>query len=435
MGTFTALGAILLLPVCLLLLPSILALVRPPRVLPKPPNEAPGQWLWRSLARLGTRHPLPVFAVWAVATVVAVFGSLRIQVCTNALEFLPEEHPLRVSEREIQSHLGASTVLNLVVSTGVEDGAIQPETLNRLAKLEAYAKSLPETDDTYSILDLLEPIKEAFDEGEEGRPRLDVGGRVLPATLQETAEYMFLYPYPGDFERVLSEDRSTLRLLLRLNKRDSSNLGRIQGLIERQAAEIGFPPETFHATSTLLLIGHSFDRISTSMIRSIILSFGFIFLAIIILTRSLRTGAIAMIPNALPTVFLLGFMGWLGYKLDLTNCTVAAITIGIAVDDTIHFLAKFRRQRGIGRASEPALRRTLQRAGPAILFSTGVLALSVSIFRFSDLKVIIYFGHIAAFGFVVCLLADLTLLPALLFQFGPQRWKGEGTKLPLDRRG
>jgi len=155
-----------------------------------------------------------------------------------------------------------------------------------------------------------------------------------------------------------------------------------------------------------------------SLFRSQILTLGAVFLAImlmfLILFRSLRLALIAVIPNIVAGIFVLGLMGWLSIPLDMMTITIAAITIGISVDDTIHYVCRFRKEFEIDRQYWPAIHRCHATIGRAMYYTSVVIMLGFSILALSNFVPTIYFGLLTGCAMIVALLADLTLLPVLL---------------------
>jgi hypothetical protein len=254
--------------------------------------------------------------------------------------------------------------------------------------------------------------------------------KLRPLTPRERQTLRTIYNASDDVRRHLDQDRSTLRLLLRITALDSGELKRISHAIENEATRLGFPAGSVRATGTLLLIGRSFDEIVSGVLLSLLIGFAFIFPGLVLFTRSARLAALAMIPNVVPLALVFGLMGWLGYKLDFANCTIAAIMLGIAVDDTIIFLSTFRRERDQGQPVERALEKALQERGPTMLISTLVLTLSFSILNFAPFLPTIHFGQLLTFAFTSALLAELTLHPALLASLSSR--ESRGGKVPPD---
>jgi len=413
LGVFTAVGVAILLPICTVVLPAILVLLGHPSRLPPRADHARSKRVWHSLAALAIKRPNLIFAAWTAATVIAIVGALDLQISSNALDFLRPDHDVRVAERTLEETLGGTEIINFFVDTGEEDGGLQPDVLRRLDALDRFARAQPSVDRTISALDTFDQVKRAFDDTAGS----STSTRALPATFEEASQYMLIYGYPEDFDRVLSDDHSTLRLALRTRSRGSQNANVLAAELEAEAERLGFTDGTYRAMSSNLLYYNAFDTIATSMVKSLAVSFAFVFLAMLVQLRSLRLSLLTMVPNVLPPLFLLGFMGLAQYKLDFANCSFAAIILGIAVDDTVHFLARFREERERADVAEIGLSRAMERAGPAMVFSTGVLAASLLTFGAAESLAIVNLGQLAAFGFLVCLVADLTLLPALLHKF------------------
>jgi predicted RND superfamily exporter protein len=401
LGVYTALATLVMFPACALMLPAVLRLLPPPRPRARPVTAAPGGTLWGVCARLAHRRPLLIVGVWVAAAALGAWGAGAIEVSSNTLELLPPGHSLAVAERVIQRSLAGTSVLNAFVDTKRAGGALDADVLAKLDRFQRAASALAEVDASISLLDHLERLKAAFGPAE---PR----------------ELVFIHTAPEDLERYLDEERATLRVLFRLNQRRSTDLARVARALEAEAEKAGFARGELRVASTSLLFGHSFDAIASQMLFSIVTSAGLIVPTLLLLTRSLRVTLIAVAPNTLPSLLVVGFMGVFGYKLDFVNSTIASLTLGIAVDDTIHFLAKFLGLRDAGADVAEALERALREAGPAMLLGAGVLSGSLLLLCFSDFLPIRNLGQLAAFGFGACALADLTLHPALLVLFAPR---------------
>jgi len=167
-------------------------------------------------------------------------------------------------------------------------------------------------------------------------------------------------------------------------------------------------------TGLMMLLGKIFD----SMIRSMMRSYAFALIVItplmMLLLGSLRRGLVSMIPNLMPVLAVLGIMGWLGVPLDSTTMMVGAMVIGIAVDDTIHFMHKFHRYYEETGDLEAAVAETMRTTGSAMLFTSLVLVVGFSVFGLSELTNVRIFGLLSAFAAAVAFLADLLVAPALL---------------------
>lgn len=168
------------------------------------------------------------------------------------------------------------------------------------------------------------------------------------------------------------------------------------------------------------ITGSTFTLTSTvaGLIDDTLVSFGaalaVITLFMIVLLRDFRLGLVAMVPNLLPIAIILGFMGFAGIPIDMGNLMLASIGIGIAVDDTIHFLHHFRVGRALGLGTDAAIAAAVQHAGRAMVGTTLVLTLGFSVFLTGSLSHLRRFGGLIALTAVCALAVDLVLAPALL---------------------
>jgi predicted RND superfamily exporter protein len=163
------------------------------------------------------------------------------------------------------------------------------------------------------------------------------------------------------------------------------------------------------------------QHLVNNLIYSFILAFIIIFISMMLLFRSFRLAALSILPNILPLLVVGGFMGFVGIKLRPTTAMTFAIAFGIAVDDTIHILARFRQEfkRNQGHY-RPALRETLLTTGKAVISTTGVLFLGFSVFMLSRFVPQFHFGTLASLILLIALLASITLLPVLITLVRPK---------------
>ena len=168
------------------------------------------------------------------------------------------------------------------------------------------------------------------------------------------------------------------------------------------------------ATGIMSLFGRIIHAAMYSAAQSYGIALVVITLLMILLIGNLKLGFISMIPNLGPIFVVLGIMGWFGIRLDMFTMLIASIAIGIAVDDTIHFMYNFRRYYEQFGDVREAVRRTLQTAGRAMLTTSIVLALGFFIFVFSSMNNLFNFGILTGSAIVLALAADLLLAPALM---------------------
>jgi len=285
--------------------------------------------------------------------------------------------------------------------------------IGEVARIHDYLDGLPETGKVISLMTTARLLQQLDPSLLQDDYLLSIVYQRLP----EDVKADLIAPY-------LSADGNQLRFAIRVFESDPSL--RRQQLLDairaKLSGDLGLMPEQVQLTGMLVL----YNNMLQSLFRSQILTLGAVFLAImlmfVILFRSLWVAVIAVIPNVASGVFVLGLMGWLAIPLDLMTITIAAITIGIAVDDTIHYVCRFRKEFETDRDYWPAVHRCHGTIGRAMYYTSVTIMMGFSILALSNFVPTIYFGLLTGCAMIVALLANLTLLPALLVvcrAFGP----------------
>lgn len=200
----------------------------------------------------------------------------------------------------------------------------------------------------------------------------------------------------------------------------TEDLNRAQLLedIRAQMEEMGVPESDYQLTNMFVLYQDILQRLFSSQILTLGLVYAALFIVFLLIFRSPRLALIALVPNLLPTLAVLGIMGWLNIPLDLMTITIAAIAMGIAVDDTIHYMHRFQEERA-EHGYEEAVQRTHSSVGLAILYTSLLIMAGFSMLAFSDFVPSILFGLLTSMAMALAFLVDLCLLPILL-RWGPK---------------
>lgn len=184
--------------------------------------------------------------------------------------------------------------------------------------------------------------------------------------------------------------------------------------VETKAKEIFGIDVQITSTGIMALFGRIIYAAIHSATISYLIAFGVISVMMIFLIGSVRLGLLCMIPNLAPIAATLGLMGWLGLPMDMFTMLIGSIAIGIAVDDTVHFVYNYRRYFSEFGNNEDAVRHTLQTAGRAMFTTTVVLSLGFFIFMFASMSNLFYFGLLTGVALILALAADFLLAPALM---------------------
>ncbi len=279
-----------------------------------------------------------------------------------------------------------------------------------ISNVHDYLDSLPETGKVLSIDTAIEMLRQVEEEIVSDNFELSVLHRKLPDSIKE----ILVRPY-------LSEDGNQVRFAIRVFESDPSlqREALMQNIRNQLTGDLGYEASQVHLSGMLVL----YNNMLQSLFRSQILTVGVVFLAILlmfaILFRNMKMASIAIVPNVFAALLVLGLMGWLRIPLDLMTITVAAISIGIAVDDTIHYVHRFTREFDKDQDYWAAVRRSHASIGRAMYYTTVTVTLGFSILMLSNFVPTMYFGLLTGFAMLIALLADLTLLPLLIVRFKP----------------
>ena len=297
-----------------------------------------------------------------------------------------------------------------------EDAADEPSywfngyRLTQIETIHDYLESLPEVGKVLSLATGMKVINQLND----GRMPEDYELTLLRKYVPEDVKEALINPY-------LSPDGDQTRLTMRLI--ESAPTLKRKELIERiqtyLVEEMGFAERTVHPTGMALLYSHLLH----SLYRSQILTMGVVFVSIllmfIVLFRRISLSVVAILPNLLAACAVLGLMGWWGIPLDIMTITIAAITVGIAVDHAIHYIHRFQ----VEFVRQQTYRETILAChgsiGRAIYYTALTITVGFSILAFSDFIPTIYFGLLTGFAMMVALMSNLTLLAALLMVVKP----------------
>ena len=389
-------------------------------------------------AVLTERHGNAVLAVSLVLTVLCAIGVGRLTVENSFIDYFKASTEIHQGMITIDNHLGGTTPLDVIITDEpapdgsafedpfasdcdpfVEDCGADEEyrdtwytyqKMSRLRQVHDYLDSLPETGKVLSIvttLDLLAQIN-------AGKQLDALQLAFVPAAVPDDLQDTLLTPY-------IAEDHDQARFSIRLLE-TSPDLRR-QELLERirehLTDELEFEDDQVLFTGMTVMYNNMLQSLFDSQIKTL----GAVFLAItamfLLLFRSFKLALIGIAPNLLAAGSVLGLMGWLGIPLDMMTITVAAITVGIAVDDTIHYIHRFKVEIAKDRNYLATMHRCHSSIGRAMSYTSITIIAGFSILVLSNFIPTIYFGLFTGFAMLMALLGALTLLPRLILVFKP----------------
>lgn len=405
-GSFGAVGVLATTALTLTLLPAVLTLDG------RPLRRARGLELLAGtlaprLARSASERSMATIATWAVAAAVASFGILLVHVDTDATRWFETGTRTRDDYENIRSALAGISPINVIIETQSEDDSIlEADTLRAISELSEALEQLPEVGKTVSIADPLIQIHEGFS--------ATLPQHVPTGALAE--QYLLLLESVDQIDDLVSADRTAANILVRVDNNGSAQILDVAAFAESWWLANG-PAET-DATSTGVMF--EFARAQDSIAWGQILGLSVALVAIaVILVATFREAGLAFstfLPNAVPLLFIYGAMGTLDIPLDAGTVLVGSLALGIAVDDTIHVTFAFIKREGVTERQN-RLAAALAHALPAITYTTLVVGAAFLILALSDFTFVRNLGVLMASVMTICLIADISLLPALLHRF------------------
>jgi len=282
--------------------------------------------------------------------------------------------------------------------------------LSNVARVHDYLESLPETGKVLSMATTIDTLQTINDDEKVSTFWLSILYKKLPESVKSTL-----------FDPYMSADGNQVRFSIRVFE-SNRNLRR-GALIDRirthLTGELGYAPERVHLTGMLVLYNNVLQSLYESQILTLGFVFGVILVMFLLLYRSLLVALIALVPNFLAAGAVLGLMGLLGIPLDIMTITIAAIVIGIGVDDTIHYLHRFKIEYEVDRNYHSAVQRSHGSIGRAMYYTSIIISVGFSILVLSNFLPTIYFGILTGFAMLFAMIANLTILPLLLIWFKP----------------
>jgi hypothetical protein len=430
-GWMMSAGILLSLMLTFLLFPAGTMIVR------KEPVAVPPKRLrfsvTRAVAEFTAVRGKIIMGVTIVFLCFGVMGISRLEVENSFISYFKENTEIYQGLERIDRKLGGTTPLDVVIEFGAyeeipensfsgdsdeyedseEDSAkywFTDDIISVAENVHDYIESLPEIGKVLSLGSLLKTARSL----NNGKSLDSLEMSVLYSKMSEELKQIVLYPY-------VSTEYNEIRFAVRI--KDSLTTLKRDRLLKKIQTDLAKQPGMENSRVRLAGTMVLYNNMLNSLFRSQILTLGIVVLALLfmfyILFRSVRIALIAILPNLFSACVVLGIMGWLGIPLDMMTITIAAISIGIAVDDTIHYIHRFREEIAKDADYQKAMFRSHGSIGRAMYYTSITVIIGFSILILSNFYPTIYFGLFTGLAMLLALIAALTLLPLLLIFFKP----------------
>jgi len=410
-GIVAPVGVMIALILSLVLLPALIA-VTPMRA--KPVRDSIVRRIPAACGDIGTRYPGVVASVWALIFGISILGVIELRFSNHAMSWFQPDEPIRIASEIVDSKLGGANSIEMVIDSGRENGLYEPDLLRRIESVQRYAEAQQVGEfevgkTTVSIVEVTKEIHMALN-----------GNRtesyVIPDDRGLIAQELLLFENSGtdDLEDVVDSQFRQTRVSVKVPIVDSVHGPALLQRIRDEAESILGDVASFVITGQFAISSESLTAMIKSLSRTYLLAFSIITPFMILLLGSLRTGLLSMIPAMGAILMTVGLMGWTGIPMDAFSLLTGCIALGLAVDDTIHFMHGFARARRRGDDVAAAVRTTLDSTGQALLFTSVVLSAGFLVYTQATLTLLFNFGFLTAFAITMAFVANVTLAPALV---------------------
>jgi predicted RND superfamily exporter protein len=415
-GIYTAVGVLVAYLITIIFLPAALRLSRKKRVV----NEKSSSFyplISRGLQKLTALNRMHYGKVLIIALVVTLGFSVGLKELTvngKVYDDISEDTKIMQDSRFFTEQIAPQFPLELIVDFNEPEGALTADAVRKAFELEKRLLEFPEIERVTGLHTLIREVHLMFNEDSNG-------SSPLPDTNQAVAQYILLLEISGSDElyRLVDFNYSKLRITAFTEDAGSKRINEIKNSLQQDVNEL-FEDESVVITGTTILSADLTDKIVYSLAWSIVIALFAITAIMVLLFRDVRLILIALIPNLIPLLTVAGVMGFFNIDIKPSTAVIFTIALGIAVDDSIHYLARLRIETKRRKALFPALSATTTRTGRAIIITSMILIAGFGTLITSS------FTSTAMMGILVCttifsaVIADLFVLPSLFYWLNPR---------------
>ncbi|ELB2272522.1 MMPL family transporter [Vibrio parahaemolyticus] len=409
-GNLSALGVMVACFLSVTLLPALL------KLLPIHVKMETSQDQKHVMDRLGDfvvsqrRALLPL----SVAVIVVCASLIPLnKVNDESVEYFGQRNAFRQAADFMEERISGMTNISIAIKTNESQGIAAPDFLNTIGEFSSWLRDQPETDHVATLADVYKRLNKNMHGDDEAY-------YLLPQERELAAQYLLLYemslPYGLDLNNQINVDKSSIKMVLTVANLGSVELVDLENRIYQWFAEHA-PQYQVVASSPSLMFAHIGETNMASMLSTLPITLVLISALLIFALRSVRLGLISLMPNIAPAVIGFGLWALISGEINLGLSVVVTLTLGIVVDDAVHFLSKYQRARREGQTAEQAVRYAFHTVGRALWITTVVLVAGFSVLAMSSFRLNADMGQLSAIVIFIALVVDFLFLPTLLMLF------------------
>jgi hypothetical protein len=336
--------------------------------------------------------------------------SLHLSTDANFVTLFKSNTPIRKDFTYFDKTYGGGQNLEFVLNAGRTGGIKEPEFLRQALKFQGYLESLADTGQANSVLNYIRKMNQAIHDD-------DPVYYTIPETRNLVAQYLLLYENANpdeDLSDLKSTDEQHMRISIRVHNMPTGRMTQLVNTIETELTR-HYPSLPVVITGDLVLFNKMDFYIADGLVKSFSVAAVVILLCFMVIFRSVKYGILALTPSLVPILCGGAVMYLLRIPLDIGSVIIATVTLGIAVDDTVHLMTRYLRARRDGQSVREGIDVAMAETGRAVTFTSFILVCGFGIMVFGSIMTSVYFGLFAVIIILLALIGDLVFLPALLF--------------------
>ncbi len=346
-----------------------------------------------------------VLAAVSLMALLALIGAGKLRVNNNAMDFLEPSSVVHAQAREVHERLSGIHTFSIVVDGRIQGTFKQLHYLRQLEQIQAHIDTLEALDKSFSLVDFVKLINRTM----EGYPE----ALELPEADDILREYLLFIKHDS-ISQYVSQDFSSAKILVRHDIGDSEQLNALVAQLEEFVAQNVDDSLKVEITGNSILSNKAVDSMARGQLHSLVLLGGVILLLITILFVNFKAGLVALLPNLFPVLVLFGVMGFVGIPLDSGTGMVAAIALGICVDDTMHAMSRYNQALKEHGDQMLALQATMSSEAVPIFTTSLALSAGFGVLALSSFAPVAHFGMLSAMVILLALFATFVITPLLL---------------------
>ena len=406
LGNSIGMAVFIALFLTLVFVPALLAVVNPTMTIKaKKESEFSKNAFTQNYTHFLIAHNKKIILASILFFSIIALGLSHTNIDSNTVRYFSKDVPFRQTVDFMQTNITGPMSYEIVVDSKTNEGIKSPQFMKTVEQFSSdFKRKYPEVKHVYSLIDIVKKFNEVFNHS-----------KTLPADQNQIAQYLLLYtlslPQGMEINDQMDLHQQTLRVTAQVNVVDTS---RDLEMIHWAQTWWKNTPYSAKVNGQTVMFANMEHDVANTLVQTMAYEVIVASFILLLYFRNFRMIPFVLVPNILPVLLILGTMGWLGISVNLGIAISASIIIGISIDDTVHFLIKYKNARQNGMNLEESLNYVITHSGATIIFTTIILSAAFMIFTFSQFIPNVHFGIVTSIALLFAVAIDLLMLPAMI---------------------